>query len=264
MRDYLYEFVSLCMLINFAVASNIFTTTSPQSTGTFADCNGKITLPGTIITSENYPEPYPNYKTCQIDIEFKKGELVELTFLDFDILGKSNRYKTGCDTYGNYEYLQLSDGLVDIGRPYCKFNQPTILSTNRSYSETMTIRFRAKYSSHETPGRGFKMKVDTAPKCYCKNKDGNVEKNEILCGSRGVFNETLSCNPSSWCTGSSDEKSAVIKHSWILYELCKEASTSCGDGSLAPNCGLCPKNEDSELNTWCSDQCFYCLKYINF
>ena len=26
---------------------------------------------------------------------------------------------------------------------------------------------------------------------------------------------------------------------------------------MAPNCLLCPKNNDNFLNTWCSDECYF-------
>ena len=54
---------------------------------TFSDCFGEVTEPGTIITNEHYPEPYLNIQDCGVEIKFKEGQAISVTFLDFDLGG---------------------------------------------------------------------------------------------------------------------------------------------------------------------------------
>ena len=191
MGSFLVAFIIVCATIYSANSSNI---SSENSNGSiFSDCNGKVVLPGTIITSENYPEQYPNNKNCYIDIEFEVGQQVEVTFLDFDVPGKANRFSSGCSTSG--DYVKLFDGYIAIDDPYCQFNQPVLSSSVTSIAETLTINFRTNYNSNEYQGSGFKLIVDTPPKCYCENKNGYNDNNGILCGKNGIFNRTHNCNP---------------------------------------------------------------------
>ena len=120
MKIYPVLFIAVSVGIYLGNPANVSSINQPAST--FTSCNGKITVPGTIITSENYPEQYLNNQDCYLDIEFEAGNQVELTFLDFDVVGKANKYNSGCST--SNDYLELIDGFLSIGRPYCKFNQP--------------------------------------------------------------------------------------------------------------------------------------------
>ena len=142
-------FIILCATIHSANSNNISSENTNESS--FSDCNGKVVRPGTIITSENYPEQYPNDQNCYIDIEFEVGQQVELTFLDFDVPGNANPFSSGCSTSG--DYVKLIDGYIIVGNPYCQFNQPS--SSVTSMAETLTINFKTKYNSNEYQGRGL-------------------------------------------------------------------------------------------------------------
>lgn len=47
-------------------------------------CGGILNKPEGSFTSPNYPKPYPNETHCQWIIEAEYGNLVEITFVDFD------------------------------------------------------------------------------------------------------------------------------------------------------------------------------------
>ena len=48
-------------------------------------CGAVITVPGTVFTSTNYPNKYPNNEDCSRVIRFDAGKTVHLSFLHFDI-----------------------------------------------------------------------------------------------------------------------------------------------------------------------------------
>ena len=50
-------------------------------------CGGTITTPGTVFSSTNYPENYPNSEDCTRIIRFGAGQTVSLEFLHFNLEG---------------------------------------------------------------------------------------------------------------------------------------------------------------------------------
>ena len=140
-------FITLSVSISFASANTSSRNGSTISTITFEECNGKVTTPGTIITSENYPGQYPNDKICYIEVEFNDDELIELTFLDFDVPGKVSRFGTLCSTNG--DYLRLINGYFTLGQPFCKFHPPALSTPIKSTGPTMTIEFKSKHNANE-------------------------------------------------------------------------------------------------------------------
>ena len=53
-------------------------------------CGTEITTPGTIFTSTNYPNDYPNNEDCSTVIRFEEGEIISLEFLAFCVEGHSS------------------------------------------------------------------------------------------------------------------------------------------------------------------------------
>ena len=94
-------------LVNSQVLNNTASTT-PIST--YSDCNGEVTDPGTVITSNGYPDNLSNSLDCWLSIRFPEGETIQLRFLDFDVNGKLDRFGTGCSATGSY--LELLDGFI--------------------------------------------------------------------------------------------------------------------------------------------------------
>ena len=52
-----------------------------------------------------------------------------------------------------------------------------------SSANSLTIHFKSKYTNDENGGRGYKLIVELAPKCYCEHSNGDSENNGILCYS---------------------------------------------------------------------------------
>ena len=246
-------------LILFHASSNLANSQNTDKTSTsapssiFSDCNGVVTTPGTQISSNGYPDEFSNSLDCWIDVQFEEGETIQLRFLTFDVNGKLDRFGTGCATTGSY--LQLLDGFVSLGKPHCSYNPPSLINPMSSSGNSLTIHFKSKYGSNESSGGGYKLIVELAPKCYCEHSNGDSENNGILCGSRGAYQKTDDCYNDYWCTGASDESEAVPLKS--KNELCEEATVLCGDEKIAPSCSLCPKNNDTILNSWCGGHCYY-------
>ena len=238
-------------LVNSQVLNNQSSTTPLPA---YSDCNGEVTDPGTIITSNGYPDNYSSSLDCWLSIRFPEGETIQLRFLDFDVNGELDRFGTGCSTVGSY--LELLDGFVSLGKPYCSYNTPTLSYPISSTSNTLTIHFKYKHVREEASGRGYKVVVEYAPKCYCQHLNGDSSHNGIVCGSDGAYVKTDSCISDSWCTGPHNESRSVpasSKHEM----LCEVATVFCGEGALAPRCELCPRNNDTVLNGWCTGHCHY-------
>ena len=66
--------------------------------------------------------------------------------------------------------------------------------------------------------------------CYCKNKNGGPEQNELICENDGYFNSSDTCGIGEWCTGPDKEEYATnsrnllctkgvisLMHSYSLY-----------------------------------------------
>ena len=61
----------------------------------------EVTIPGTTITSPNYPFNYDEYDDCQLKIKFATNAIVSLTFEDFNVESSSR-----C----RYDFLAIHDG----------------------------------------------------------------------------------------------------------------------------------------------------------
>ena len=251
----MFVHLSKLVVIVFVISVACAKSSSNQSRlNTFSECNGEVSDPGTQITSGNYPGPYMNSQDCWINIYFNEEEKVQLTFLDFDVHGKSSNHNAGCSFSG--DYLELVDGFISLGKPYCNYNMPVLSTPIISVQNTLTIHFRTERSSKMTNGRGFKLTVEVAPKCICEHHNGDTSKNGILCGRSENFTKINACNRNSWCTGPSN-KSEAVEYREKHENLCEMALVSCGEDALVPRCNLCLKNNDTTSNSWCSGDCYY-------
>ena len=61
-----------------------------------------VTTSGTIITSPNYPEKYPNKANCKIRILFPESQRVAILFYSFEV----EKCYIGC----NCDWLKIRDG----------------------------------------------------------------------------------------------------------------------------------------------------------
>ena len=103
MYIYSSEFLAVISLISLVYSKSPFNHSENFVEGvTFSECSGEVTDPGTEITSENYPEAYLGSQDCWVNVRFEEEEKVELTFLDFDVQGKSSLYNSGCSGAGDY------------------------------------------------------------------------------------------------------------------------------------------------------------------
>ena len=106
----------------------------------------KVTVPGTIIRSPNYPSSYEPGKDCRTTIRFSRRIL--LRFLNFDV-----EYDSSC----GYDYLIIYDGPDDttsqIGAKLCGNTKPTEI---KSSGNTMHIQFHTDGRTEES---GFQIQI---------------------------------------------------------------------------------------------------------
>ena len=106
-----------------------------------------------IITTPNYPNPYPNDKTCNWDIQGPRGMKIELKFEDFEL----KRYLQDGIFCSSTDYLAIYDGKSSrsnrIGDLLCGSRIPNdIISTSNN------IHLEWKSDWHGV-SKGFKIKA---------------------------------------------------------------------------------------------------------
>ena len=106
----------------------------------------KVTVPGTIIRSPNYPSSYEPGKDCRTTIRFSRRIL--LRFLNFDV-----EHHGSC----SFGYLIIYDGPDDssgqIGTKMCGSTKPTEIESS---GNTMHILF---HTDSGTEGTGFQIQI---------------------------------------------------------------------------------------------------------
>ena len=106
----------------------------------------KVTVPGTIIRSPNYPSSYEPGKDCRTTIRFSNR--IVLRFLNFDV-----EYHGDC----THDYLIIYDGPDDtssqIGAKLCGDTKPTEIVSS---GNTMHIRFHTDGNVQKT---GFQIEM---------------------------------------------------------------------------------------------------------
>ena len=108
-----------------------------------------MTVPGTIITSPNYPNNYDNNDRCSTVIRFAQGQRVSMEFLDFNLEPHSS-----CA----YDWLEVRDGDTDsanvIGSKLCGEDNPEPITSS---GNSLHVYFHTDSSVLHT---GFKIRVD--------------------------------------------------------------------------------------------------------
>ena len=108
----------------------------------------QISIPGTTITSPNYPNPYENNVHCVVNVTFPAGSTV---LIEFD-----QQYEIENHASCNYDYIEARDGpFLDsnlIGNErLCGSTAPAPI---QSTGNTMILIFHTDYSVTKT---GFKI-----------------------------------------------------------------------------------------------------------
>ena len=128
------------------------------------DCNSPftevVTIPGTIISSSNYPNNYDNNQDCQIKIAFEEGQRVLLEFIHFDV-----EYISSC----SYDWLEIRDGpSADSSMLVHNLCGSTIPNPILSTGNALTLIFR---TDSGVTGSGFLIKAQIGKICVQdKNK----------------------------------------------------------------------------------------------
>ena len=120
---------------------------------TSIDCESpfdEVTVPGTTITSQNYPNTYDSSTDCQLMITFDANAIVSLTFEDFNVESHSS-----C----RYDYLAVHDGSSIssqiIGSKLC--GTIPVGTTMNSTGNVINLHFVSDGSVTKT---GFKIYAD--------------------------------------------------------------------------------------------------------
>ena len=107
----------------------------------------EVTIPGTIITSPNYPRNYGKHMNCQLTVRFAADEIVAITVEDFDV-----EHSSPC----RYDYLTLYDGNTTssriIAKELCGYSARG--KTFKSTGNVMTLFFK---SDNSVTRPGFKL-----------------------------------------------------------------------------------------------------------
>ena len=117
-----------------------------------------MTAPGSIITSPNHPQNYPNNQNCRTVIRFKQGQRVLLQFLAFNLEAQLHSQCV-------WDWLEVRDGDNEysnlIGPRLCGLQYPDPIVSSRN---VLYIYFRTDSSQ---PRTGFEIKVGVVGKRYC-------------------------------------------------------------------------------------------------
>ena len=92
----------------------------------FTSCGGNFSDPSGIITSPNYPNPYPNLADCIYLISQPKGTYINISFINFDVYCQESVPS----------YIEVRDGDSEVSPEIGKFcgndkgTPSMIISTN--------------------------------------------------------------------------------------------------------------------------------------
>lgn len=115
------------------------------------ECGGELTTPNGIITSPNFPRPYPRSRTCHWTIQAMRGRKIRLSFTHFDMDYSHLRW---CPSFV-VVFNDLQERYVLAPYYMCGTTTPSsIVST----SNMMSIKF---HSGDTVSGTGFRAVYDT-------------------------------------------------------------------------------------------------------
>ena len=146
------------MALTSILETSTVTTVTSTETSTIMpiSCDGEVgnvTIPGTIITSPNFPNNYPNYQDCEMLITMPKGTLVLLDFLSLNI--ESSWWGLSCNDWLEvFDGSDASVGTDRIGEKICGNETPNQMAAS---GNTLFISFRSNYAGSSA---GFQIKVD--------------------------------------------------------------------------------------------------------
>ena len=113
----------------------------------------EVTIPGTIITSPNYPGNYNNRLYCQLTVRFAADEIVAITLDEFDVDDEEKSiFYSPC----YYDHLTLYDGDTTSSRIIDKAlcGRSARGKTFKSTGNVMKLLFKSDYSGSRP---GFKI-----------------------------------------------------------------------------------------------------------
>ena len=102
----------------------------------------EVTLPGTIVTSPNYPRNYDNNMECKMTIRFAADEIVTITLDEFNV----------DDYYISYNGLSYGHYFGQYAYPFpstCDYDYVTLYDGESTNSRFYDIKLCGKYSSGE-------------------------------------------------------------------------------------------------------------------
>ncbi|XP_047125311.1 mannan-binding lectin serine protease 2 isoform X1 [Hydra vulgaris] len=195
-----------------------------------------------IITSPEYPYPYPPFARCEYHITAEKGYFINLRFLDFKI---EDHHESLCP----YDYLLIEDEKEKKG-PYCGKTKPDNFI---SFSNWLIVEFRSDKSLALT---GFKAEFKLqAIKCPTLTPVANG----FMSGhSNFSLKETVtfSCREGYIYTGS-ETRTCLPDGSWSGY-LGNCTRITCNDPEIIPDegyitdpSGITPYYYGHKLNVHC-------------
>ncbi|MFT7803512.1 membrane frizzled-related protein isoform X1 [Arapaima gigas] len=153
-------------------------------------CGGQKTGPAGILSSPNYPKPYPHLQLCTWHISVDEGHVIRLSFRNFSLETKDT-----CE----FDYVEVhdsadaSDGRV-LGR-FCGSGLPAELTSS---GPVMTVLFVADEGVADS-GFFASYQAITISQRTCSTA-------QFTCGSGECVNHELLCDGWSDCSDSADEQ----------------------------------------------------------
>ena len=125
------------------------------------DCESpfdEVTVPGTTIISQNYPNAYDISTDCQLTIKFATNAIVSITFEDFYV---ESCWMCNCDYLAVHDGNSISSPIIGLKdndqrrKGLCGYSPKG--TTINSTGNVMTLHF---FSDSRSPKTGFKIYAD--------------------------------------------------------------------------------------------------------
>ncbi|KAK9403099.1 low-density lipoprotein receptor-related protein 12 [Crotalus adamanteus] len=182
---------------------------SGSSTGC-GDIPEQIKGPSGIITSPGWPLEYPARLNCSWYIQANPGEIITISFQDFDVQG-SRRCSSDSLTIGTYKNME--------NYRVCGSSVPSPYISSQDH---VWIRF---HSDDIISRKGFRLTYFAG-----KSSELSCDCNQFHCANG-------KCVPESWKCNDMDEWNFHCKNNRCVFEswVC-DSQDDCGDGSDEENC----------------------------
>ncbi|KAM9307511.1 low-density lipoprotein receptor-related protein 12 [Gastrophryne carolinensis] len=179
--------VSLLLLYLFVVSENGSYGEHPEATHLPVGCAGipeQIRKQSGVITSPGWPLEYPSRVNCSWCIHANPGEIITISFQDFDLQGSP----TTCSS----DWLSIGPSPNTDGPRACGSAIPAPYT---SVQDRVWIKFHA---DDHVSRKGFRLSYSAGKK--------KCERNRFRCDNGKCISETLKCNNLDDCGDNSDEK----------------------------------------------------------